>query len=37
MIEGKKYHGLNVDIWSVGVILFTAICGHLPFEVKSFR
>ena len=33
MIAGKKYHGLTVDIWSCGVILFAMICGYLPFEV----
>ena len=34
MISGKKYHGLTVDIWSCGVILFAAVCGYLPFEVS---
>ena len=32
MISGKKYSGLQVDIWSCGVIMFALICGYLPFE-----
>jgi len=32
MVAGKSYHGVNVDIWSCGVILFAMICGYLPFE-----
>lgn len=32
MIAGKKYNGLMADIWSSGVVLFTMICGYLPFE-----
>lgn len=32
MIAGKKYNGLQADIWSCGVIMFALICGYLPFE-----
>ncbi|CAD8143741.1 unnamed protein product [Paramecium octaurelia] len=32
MIAGKKYSGLQVDIWSSGVILFAMLAGYLPFE-----
>ncbi len=32
MVLGKKYYGLNVDIWSSGIILYAMVCGFLPFE-----
>lgn len=31
MIANKAYVGLDVDIWSCGVILFAMVCGYLPF------
>jgi serine/threonine protein kinase len=35
MILGKRYTGINVDIWSTGIILYAMVCGYLPFEDKN--
>jgi len=35
MIAGKLYNGLTSDIWSCGIILYTMLCGALPFEDKN--
>jgi len=35
MIAGKKYKGVETDVWSSGIILFAMICGYLPFEDKN--
>ena len=32
MLAGKPYQGPEIDIWSLGVILFVLVCGYLPFD-----
>ena len=32
MILGKKYNGIDIDIWSSGIILFAMVSGFLPFD-----
>ena len=37
MLCGKMYKGGGVDIWSAGVVLFSMICGFMPFYGESHK
>jgi polo-like kinase 1 len=37
VLEGRAGHSYQVDIWSLGVIIYTLIIGKPPFETTDVK